>query len=75
MKNANELNKAIIDNPMEIYKKYPELVKHLSELSVTIPDTSNPEINIKILQDYYETLTTIVTNYISSQLLQKQLNQ
>ena len=70
MENVNELNKAILDITMEIYKKYPELVKYLSELPVTIPDISNPEINIKILQDYYNTLSNIVTNYISSQLLE-----
>lgn len=70
MEKVNELNKAILDITMEIYKKYPELVKYLSELLVTIPDISNPEINIKILQDYYNTLSYIVTNYISSQLLE-----
>ncbi|UFH45562.1 hypothetical protein LNP27_10495 [Flavobacterium galactosidilyticum] len=68
MKSVNELNKAILDITMKIYNEYPELAKYLSELPVTIPDTSKPEINIKILQDYHETLSNIVKKYVSSQI-------
>lgn len=68
MKTVSELNKAILDITMKIYNEYPELVKYLSELPVTIPDSSNPEINTLILQDYYETLSNIVKKYVSSQL-------
>ena len=68
MKTVNELNKAILDITMKIYNEYPELAKYLSELPVTIPDISKPEINIKILQDYHETLSNIVKKYVSSQI-------
>lgn len=68
MKTVNELNKAILDITMKIYNEYPELAKYLSELPVTIPDTSKPKINIKILQDYHETLSNIVKKYVSSQI-------
>lgn len=68
MKTINELNKAILDITMTIYKDFPELVKYLSELPVTIPDVSSPEINIKILKDYYESLSNIIKNYVPSHL-------
>ena len=68
MKNVIELNKAILDITMKIQNEFPELIKYLSELPVTIPDVSNPEINIKILTEYYESLSSIIKNYVPSHL-------
>ena len=64
MKTVSELNKAILDITMKIYNEYPELVKYLSELPVTIPDSSNPEINRKVLADYYQSLKKILIKYV-----------
>ena len=40
--------------------KNSELSKFLDEMPVTIPDEENSEINIKILQKYYESLNNIL---------------
>ena len=47
MKTEKELNDAILKITMKIRNDYPELSKYLSEMPVTIPDITNPEINIK----------------------------
>ena len=64
MKTEKELNDAILGITMKIRNYYPELSKYLSEMPVTIPDISNPEINIKTLTDYYESLENILKKYI-----------
>ena len=64
MKTEKEINDAILKITMKIRNDYPELSKYLSEMPVTIPDDSNPDINIKILQDYYESLENILQKYI-----------
>jgi len=64
MKTEKEINDAILKITMKIRNDYPELSKYLSEMPVTIPDDSNPDINIKILQDYYESLENILKKYI-----------
>ncbi|TDE30555.1 MULTISPECIES: hypothetical protein [Flavobacterium] len=64
MKTEKELNEAILKITMKIRNEYPELSKYLSEMPLTIPDISNPEINNKILTDYYESLENILKKYI-----------
>ena len=56
MKTEKELNTDILKITMIIQSKFPELSKYLAELSVTIPDVANPEINTKILKEYYDSL-------------------
>ncbi|MFV8393423.1 hypothetical protein [Flavobacterium sp. LB2P6] len=63
MKTEKELNDAILKITMKIRNEYPELSKYLSEMPVTIPEISNPEINIKTLSDYYESLENILKKY------------
>jgi len=48
---------------MLIREKYPELSKYVSEMPITIPDVESPEINAKILTDYYDSLEAILENY------------
>ena len=64
MKTEKELNDAILTITMRIRNEYPELMKYLSELPVTIPDVENPEINCNVLTEYYESLENILTKYI-----------
>jgi hypothetical protein len=66
MKTENEINNAIIKTTMEIQKKFPELSKYLTEMPVAIPDAVNPEITIRSLEDYSESLDTLVTKYSKS---------
>jgi hypothetical protein len=55
-----ELNAKILAITMQIQEMYSELSKFLNESPVSIPNESKPKINIKILEDYYETLENIL---------------
>lgn len=59
-----ELNAEILEITMRIREKYPELAEYLPELPGTIPDNKNPEITIKILREYRDTLKALVENYV-----------
>lgn len=63
MKNEEELNADILKITMIMRDKYPELSKYISEMPVTIPDEKNPTVNIKNLQDYYDSLKEILIKY------------
>jgi Holliday junction resolvasome RuvABC endonuclease subunit len=63
METEKELNDAIIKITLKIRSEYPELLKYLVEMPVTIPNTNSPEINIKILKDYYESLNSLLKEY------------
>ena len=63
MKTEKELNQAILKITLKMQNENPELIKYLSELPVTIPDINNPQINCKILQDYYDSLENILKKY------------
>ena len=68
MKTEHELNADILKITMVIRDKYPELSKYISEMAVTIPDVEKPEINIKRLQEYYNSLADILKKYAPSHL-------
>lgn len=68
MKTEKELNDAILEITMKIRNDYPELSKYLSEMPVTIPDITNPEINIKTLTDYYKSLEAILKKYVPNHI-------
>ncbi len=63
MKREEELNKKIVKMTMTIRNEFPELMKFIGEMPETIPDKKNPEINIKILQDYYDSLEDLLRKY------------
>lgn len=63
MKTEAELNKNIVKITMTIRNEFPELMKFLSEMPETIPNSNNPEINIKILQEYYNSLEDLLRKY------------
>ena len=63
MKTETQLNESILKITMTIRNEFPELMKYLNEMQVTIPDVSTPEINNKILQDYYESLENLLRKY------------
>jgi len=68
MKTEKELNKEIVDLTMEIRNDYPELTKYLEELTVSIPDSG--QLNIKALDDYRNTLKSMMEKY-KNEILQK----
>lgn len=63
METEKELNDAIQKMTLKIRNEFPELLKYLVEMPVTIPDSNNPGIDIKILKDYYESLDSILKQY------------
>jgi hypothetical protein len=63
MKTIEELNQAILKKTMTIKDKFPELSKYIEEMPVTIPDVENPEITIKSLKEYYDSLDAILKKY------------
>ena len=67
MKTEAQLNDDILKITLMIREKYPELSKYVSEMPITIPDVESPEINAKILTDYYDSLEAIVENYAQNQ--------
>jgi hypothetical protein len=62
MKTEKELNAAILQKTLMIQEKFPELSKYIEEMPITIP-TSNPEINLKQLTDYYNSLENLMEKY------------
>ena len=63
MKNEMELNKDILRITLLIQEQFPELSKYIVEMPVTIPNTNDPEINLKALNDYYDSLSVLLTEY------------
>jgi len=63
MKTEKEINEAILEITTKIRNEYPELIKYLSEMPVTIPDVDHPEVTIKILSDYQESLENLLKKY------------
>lgn len=59
-----DLNSKILNITLKINDLYPELSKYLEEMPVTIPDEENPEITIKNLQTYYDSLNSMLNKYI-----------
>ena len=60
---VNELNEKIMAVTMQIQETHPELSKFLDEMPVTIPNENKPQINSKVLQDYYESLKNILNEF------------
>jgi hypothetical protein len=69
METEEELNAKIIKITMVIHDNYPELSKYLNEMPVTIPIDNHPEVNIKNLQKYYDSLITWFRNYVAEHQL------
>jgi len=63
MKTENEFNADILKITMIIQEKFPELSKYIIEMPMTIPDDISPEINLKNLKDYYDSLDNLLNRY------------
>lgn len=63
MKTEKQLNAEILDMTMKIQEQFPELSKYIAEMPVTIPNAVSPEINIKTLQEYYDSLAIQLKDY------------
>lgn len=63
MKTTEELISEISITILEIQTNYPELYIYLDEIPMTIPNKSNPKIDVKALEDYQQSLKEILSNH------------
>lgn len=63
MKTIAQLNDCILKITMIIKDEYPELMNFLNEMPVTIPNIESPEINVNVLQEYYNSLENLLRKY------------
>jgi hypothetical protein len=63
MKTEEQLNQEILETTTMIRNEYPELIKYLEEVPLTIPVDDSPETNIKALKDYAQSLKNIIIKY------------
>ena len=63
-----KISEKILEITMTIATQYPELSKYLNEMPVTIPDVSNPEIDKEILLEYYNSLDSMLKEYMPNHL-------
>lgn len=62
-----DLNSKIMQVTMNIKDHYPELSKFLEEMPGTIPAENNPDITLKNLKSYYDSLNSLLNKYILEQ--------
>jgi NADH dehydrogenase len=68
MNKETELTNKIISLTMMMEAKYPELSKYIDEMPITIPIETHPEVNIENLENYHNSLLSMVDGYKSSSL-------
>lgn len=71
METEAELNDKILKITVMIKDKYPELEKYIGEMPMTIPDEKDPEVTIKKLREYLNSLNLILRKYIEKQDVKK----
>ncbi len=57
-----EWNDKIAQKTTEIQEKHPELISFLEEMPMTIPNKNNPEVTIRNLKKYYQSLCDLIDN-------------
>jgi pimeloyl-ACP methyl ester carboxylesterase len=63
MKTELELNEMILGITNKIREREPELLKYMNEMPITVPFQENPEISVKTLTSYYESLVVLFEEY------------
>ena len=64
LETKKDLNSKILNITMEIKDQFPELSKYLEEMQETIPDRKHPEVTLKNLRTYHDSLIVMVNKYI-----------
>ena len=70
MKTEKQLNAKILEMTMKIQERFPELSKYIAEMPITIPNAISPEINIRALQEYYDSLAILLKDYAVNHVIQ-----
>jgi len=63
VKTELELNEMILGITKKIGERDPELLKYLNEMPITVPYQENPEISVKTLASYYDSLVVLFEEY------------
>lgn len=63
METIEEINQKILLKTLDIKANHPELSKYIEEMPITVPDSKNPEITLKNLSEYYNSLNALETKY------------
>ncbi|HXU25875.1 MAG TPA: hypothetical protein VN698_01495 [Bacteroidia bacterium] len=71
MKTEKKLTADILKITMTIREKYPELSKNIIEMPVTNSEAINSAISNKSLQDYYDSLVTLLKNHDETHAMNK----
>ena len=56
----HQLNAEIMSLTEQIKLQYPEVYRNLNEMPITIPNMATPEVKIKQLEDYVQSLKTLL---------------
>ncbi|MCC6584008.1 MAG: hypothetical protein IT271_09915 [Chitinophagales bacterium] len=56
----HQLNAEIMSLTEQIKLQYPEVYRNLNEMPITIPNMATPEVKIKQMEDYVQSLKTLL---------------
>ncbi len=59
METEHYWNDRIMEVVEKLRKSHPELVKYIDEMPITIPDERDPNISIRVLKEFYESLINL----------------
>ncbi len=68
MKTELEINEMILAITNKIRERNPELLKYMNEMTITLPYPENPEITVKTLTSYCDSLLALFEGYENNQL-------
>ncbi len=74
METKQSLSTKILNITLKIKEQYPELGKFLEEMPITIPTKKNLIISSIILQEYYNSLTSLLDNYLIEQFCNNEID-
>jgi len=63
LESEQDLTTRISELTTLIQEKYPELIPYLGEIPLSVPSDPTPEMNHKVLKEYYDSLFHIVKNH------------
>ncbi|MBJ2175652.1 hypothetical protein JBL43_15475 [Aureibaculum sp. A20] len=67
MKDLHTILKEITKLTLNIEMNYPELYRSLDENPMTLPVTSHPHIDKKVMQEYLEGLKELLERYVAEE--------
>lgn len=69
METETDINTKIMKLISVMQDNYPELSKYIGEMPLPIPLKNNPDVNLKNLQNYYDSLVCLFREYVAEHQL------